>query len=104
MPGQSHGSSCSLGEPAAERDQRLGNLVVGATDGVLFDQRGRGLAERAGVDLLRDQLDAALVVELDGDADPAAAGRRAQLRAAVLAIERARLAERCGESRRISVV
>ena len=74
-----------------------------AADGVLFDQRGRRLAERAGVDLLREQLDAALAVELDREADPAAAGRGAEFGAAVFPFERARILSDAAR-RRISVV
>src|SRR6185369_11932317 len=52
------------------------------------------LPERAGVNLQGQSLDPALVIKLDGERDPASAGRRAQLRAAILAVEGLGFAER----------
>ena len=70
---------------------------------VPLDQRRRRLAEGAGVDVHRQPLDPAILVELDGQTDPAAAGRRANLGAAVFALEAwGSLSD--AASRRISVV
>jgi hypothetical protein len=65
-----------------------------AADAVLIDQRRRRLAERASMDAHRQPRDPAVPVELDGKIDPAAAGRRAQVGAPVLALERLGLAKR----------
>ena len=62
-------------EPAAEQDQGVADLVMCAADRVPFEKRRRGLAERAGMDLLGNRLDAPVAVELDRYADPASAGR-----------------------------
>ena len=70
---------------------------MGAARSMLLDQRRGGLAESAGMHLLRDRVDPALLVELDCDCDPAPAGGGADLCAAVLSLERAHLLERRGK-------
>ena len=62
---QPPGSSRAAGEPAGQARQRLGDLVARPPGGVPRDQRRRGLAERAGADLLRQRRHRAAVVELD---------------------------------------
>ena len=94
MPGQLASLVLLLRQPAAEDHHRLRYFFMRAADGMALDQRGRGLAESAGVHLLRDRADPAVIVELDGDGDAAAAGRRAQLGPAVLPLELERLVER----------
>src|SRR6185437_2022561 len=81
-------------QPVAQRQKRGGNLVMASARAVLFDQRGRRLAESTGMNLDRQSLDPALLVELHRQADPAPACRRAQLRPAVFAFEFMRLLER----------
>ena len=41
-----------LREPAADDDERVRDLIMGAADRMLLDERGRSLAESAGVDAL----------------------------------------------------
>src|SRR6185295_4828706 len=90
------------GEPAAQRQHRLGNLVMGAAAAMPLDQRCRRLAESAGLNLHRDALDAAVTVELYGHADAAAASRRADFGGTILAIEVVRFAQRCGKPENFS--
>src|SRR5438067_5827722 len=85
-------------QPAAQRQHRLRHLVMGSAAAVPLDQRRRGLAEGAGVDLQRQALDPPVCVELDGEHDPAATGRRMKLRAAILSLERIWLLERGREA------
>jgi hypothetical protein len=64
-----------LGQPAAEQDQGVAHFVMRSAYGMALDERGGCLTERAGVDLLRNRLDPPIAIQLDGDGDPAAAGR-----------------------------
>lgn len=53
----------------------------------LLQQRRRRLSEGAGVDLLGERENAAVLIHLNGRADAAAAGRRPTLGRAVLALQ-----------------
>ena len=65
-----------LGKPAADRDQRVGDFVVGTSDRVLLNEGSRSLTEGAGVNLLGNHLDPAITVELDCNLNAAPTGWR----------------------------
>ena len=76
----------------------------GAAERVGGHQRGRGLAEGAGLHLLAERGDPALAVERDVDGDPAAADRRALLDARLRALEPAQMRDRRGEAQDVAAV
>ena len=81
------------GQPRAERKQRLRDLVMPAPESGFLHQGGRRLAEGAGMNLLCEALNVSCFIQLDSDHHAASAGRRPQLRAAILALQLARFRE-----------
>src|SRR4051812_20704200 len=85
-------------QPPAQHEHSLGNLFVSPATAMAFDECCRRLPECAGMDLHRQAIDPAIIVELNGKANAASARRRTNFRLAVMPIERMRFLERGRET------
>src|SRR5580765_7816081 len=85
-------------QPVAQAQHGPGDIVVGPATAMPFQQCRRSLPERAGMNLHRQALNAPFAVELYRKDDTAAAGRRANLGATVLALQRVSLLQRSREA------